>query len=97
MFDTVIKVENLGKRYRIGAKEGYKTFRETLVDAAKTPFLRVGGAMSKAINSMRHAPSSMHAEGIAMLHAPLPPAPCPMLSALCSLRYAVVMKVINDR
>ena len=29
--DTVIKVENLGKQYRIGAREGYKTFRETLV------------------------------------------------------------------
>jgi len=39
MSDTVIKVENLSKQYRIGAKEGYKTFRETLVDAAKAPFL----------------------------------------------------------
>ena len=38
MTDTVIKVENLSKQYRIGAKEGYKTFRESLVDAAKAPF-----------------------------------------------------------
>ena len=38
MSDTVIKVENLSKQYRIGAREGYKTFRETLVDAAKAPF-----------------------------------------------------------
>ena len=37
MSDTVIKVENLSKQYRIGAKEGYRTFRETLVDAAKGP------------------------------------------------------------
>ena len=37
MSDTVIKVENLSKQYRIGAKEGYRTFRETLVDAAKAP------------------------------------------------------------
>jgi lipopolysaccharide transport system ATP-binding protein len=36
--DTVIKVENLSKQYRIGARERYKTFRETLVDAAKSPF-----------------------------------------------------------
>ena len=39
MSDTVIKVENLSKLYRIGAKEGYKTFRETLLDSAKAPFL----------------------------------------------------------
>jgi lipopolysaccharide transport system ATP-binding protein len=38
MSDVVIKVNNLSKQYRIGAKEGYKTFRETLVDAAKAPF-----------------------------------------------------------
>jgi lipopolysaccharide transport system ATP-binding protein len=36
--ETVIRVENISKQYRIGAKEGYKTFRETLVDAAKAPF-----------------------------------------------------------
>ena len=38
MTETVIKVEKLSKQYRIGAREGYKTFRETLVDAAKAPF-----------------------------------------------------------
>jgi lipopolysaccharide transport system ATP-binding protein len=38
MSQTVIKVENLSKRYRIGARESYKTFRETLIDAAKAPF-----------------------------------------------------------
>jgi lipopolysaccharide transport system ATP-binding protein len=37
MSETVIKVENLSKQYRIGAREGYRTFRETLVDAAKAP------------------------------------------------------------
>ena len=43
MSDTVIKVENLSKQYRIGgAREGYKTFRETLVDAAKAPFQQLG-------------------------------------------------------
>jgi lipopolysaccharide transport system ATP-binding protein len=39
MSDTVIKVENLSKQYRIGAREpGYRTFRETIVDAVKAPF-----------------------------------------------------------
>ena len=31
--DVVISVQNLSKRYRIGAKEeGYKTFREAIID-----------------------------------------------------------------
>lgn len=36
----VIKVENLGKQYRIGSGDtaGYRTLRETIVDAAKAPF-----------------------------------------------------------
>ncbi|MFH1124591.1 MAG: ATP-binding cassette domain-containing protein, partial [Pseudomonadota bacterium] len=38
MTETIIKVENLSKQYRIGSREGYRTFRETLVDAAKAPF-----------------------------------------------------------
>jgi len=46
MSDRVIKVENLSKQYRIGAKEGYRTFRETLVDAAKAPF----HSISKLLN-----------------------------------------------
>jgi len=41
MSETVIKVQNLSKQYRIGTKEGYKTFRETLVDAAKAPFQKI--------------------------------------------------------
>lgn len=45
--DTVIKVENLSKLYRIGAREaGYRTFRETLVDAAKAPFRRLTSLLS---------------------------------------------------
>ena len=51
MSDTVIKVENLSKQYRIGgARKGYKTFRETLVDATKAPF--------QLLSSMLPAPSS---------------------------------------
>jgi lipopolysaccharide transport system ATP-binding protein len=47
MSETIIKVENLSKQYRIGAKERYKTFRETLVDAAKAPFRRISGLNPK--------------------------------------------------
>lgn len=39
MSETVIKVENLSKQYRIGTRQqGYKTFREAIVDTAKAPF-----------------------------------------------------------
>jgi len=57
--DAVIKVENLSKQYRIGTREGYKTFRETLIDAAKAPFIRMRGTARKARNSLPHAPSPM--------------------------------------
>ena len=47
MSDCVIKVENLSKRYRIGAREGYRTFRETLVDAVKAPLQGLGGLFTR--------------------------------------------------
>jgi lipopolysaccharide transport system ATP-binding protein len=36
-----IKVEHLSKQYRIGARERYKTFRDTLTDIATAPFRRL--------------------------------------------------------
>jgi hypothetical protein len=99
----VIRVENLSlraggalyepeaKQYRIDTREGYKTFRETLVDAAKAPFHRLRGAVRKLLRAkrskpdpMRHAPSPMPAEGIVMRHALCPLRFTP--SALCSCR-----------
>jgi lipopolysaccharide transport system ATP-binding protein len=42
MGDLVIRAEGLGKQYRIGAlQQGYRTLRETLVDAAKAPYRRI--------------------------------------------------------
>lgn len=41
MNDIAIRVENLSKLYRIGAKqERYKTLRDTLVNAIVAPFRR---------------------------------------------------------
>ena len=43
MSDVVIRAEHVSKQYRIGGPQGrlkYRTIRETLVDAAKTPFRR---------------------------------------------------------
>lgn len=48
MSETVIKVENLSKQYRIGSHERYRTFRETLLDAVKGPFLRISSISLKS-------------------------------------------------
>lgn len=43
MGNVALHVENLGKRYQIGARQGrYRTFRESLVEACASPFRRVG-------------------------------------------------------
>ncbi|MEI9478002.1 MAG: ABC transporter ATP-binding protein [Deltaproteobacteria bacterium] len=38
MNDTVIQVENLGKRYRIGQRERYLALRDVITQAVKAPF-----------------------------------------------------------
>ena len=38
MSDTVIQVENLGKRYRIGHRERYLSLRDVITEAVKAPF-----------------------------------------------------------
>ncbi|MEZ4715781.1 MAG: ABC transporter ATP-binding protein [Caldilineaceae bacterium] len=43
MSNIAIRVENLGKEYRIGATQArYRTIRETVMDAARAPFERAG-------------------------------------------------------
>ncbi|MBI5672781.1 MAG: ABC transporter ATP-binding protein, partial [Nitrospirae bacterium] len=42
MGDIAIRVEEIGKRYRIGKAEKYKTLRDTLASAFTAPFLKVG-------------------------------------------------------
>jgi lipopolysaccharide transport system ATP-binding protein len=47
--DTAIRVEGLGKRYRIGAKqESYRTLRETLTGAAAAPFRAARSTLRRA-------------------------------------------------
>jgi lipopolysaccharide transport system ATP-binding protein len=40
MRDVAVRVENLGKLYRLGQTVGYKTLRESLTNAVTTPFRR---------------------------------------------------------
>jgi lipopolysaccharide transport system ATP-binding protein len=47
MNDIVIRVENLGKRYRIGASpERYKTLRDTLISGINAPFQKLRSGSS---------------------------------------------------
>ena len=48
MSSSVIKVESLSKQYRIGEREGYKTFREAIVNLVKAPFHGWNGSNSQA-------------------------------------------------
>jgi lipopolysaccharide transport system ATP-binding protein len=51
LMETVIKVENLSKQYRIGAREpGYRTFRETLVDSIKAPFQGIAKLINRQLS-----------------------------------------------
>jgi lipopolysaccharide transport system ATP-binding protein len=47
MSDIAIKVENLGKFYRIGQFVGYRTLRESLTNAFTTPFHALRSAASR--------------------------------------------------
>ena len=47
-----MRVENLGKLYRIGKRERYKTLRDTLTDAMYAPF--------RALASVGRPPSSVY-------------------------------------
>ena len=59
MSDLAIKVEDLGKRYRIGTlPSGYRTLRETLVENVVSRFGRQSSAVSRlsyeSIWALRH-------------------------------------------
>jgi len=46
MSEIAIKIENLGKQYKIGSeKASYRTLRESLVDVASTPFRRAASLL----------------------------------------------------
>lgn len=43
MGDTIIRVDNISKKYRLGGRSGYRTLRETLMSAVRAPFGRAAG------------------------------------------------------
>jgi lipopolysaccharide transport system ATP-binding protein len=59
MNDLAIRVENLGKRYRIGTRSArYKTLRDTLTSAVVTPFQRLSAAIMTGAYSNASQPTS---------------------------------------
>jgi len=65
MSDIAIRVEGLGKRYRIGERERYKALRDVITDAAAAPFRKLRSAFSNShsngngANGNGHSPSSL--------------------------------------
>src|SRR5436190_17466205 len=57
MTDIAIRVEGLGKRYRIGERERYKALRDVITDAAAAPFRK----LRTAFQSNGHADGNGHA------------------------------------
>ncbi len=74
MSRPIIKVNNLSKRYRIGAKEqGYKTFREAIIEGITAPIRNLKRLRKltkfEDNNTMRHALGAERNPSSAMLHA----------------------------
>src|SRR5690242_4169068 len=55
MSDIAIRIDRLGKRYRIGRPEAYKTLRDTLVDTATAPFRAFGSLFRRSSSDQRAA------------------------------------------
>ncbi|HWP44478.1 MAG TPA: ABC transporter ATP-binding protein [Blastocatellia bacterium] len=54
MSDIVVRVEGISKQYRIGARQiGYKTLRDSLTEALRSPFRAIGSAFSGGNNRPR--------------------------------------------
>src|SRR3990172_1714347 len=60
MSDTVIRTENLSKRYRIGQREPYKTLRDVLANTFHNPFRRQKNREPKHLHSPYRNPHSDH-------------------------------------
>ncbi len=50
MGDTAIKVENIGKTYRLGQTVGYKTLRESLTNLFTAPFRKARSSSQQSIS-----------------------------------------------
>jgi lipopolysaccharide transport system ATP-binding protein len=59
MSDVAVRVERLGKQYRIGRRERYQTLRDTLTDTALAPFRWMRALVSPSALRKAEAPSDL--------------------------------------
>ena len=59
MSDIAIRVEGLGKQYRIGKRQKYMMLRDTLTDAVTAPMRRLRRTLSGADNGREETPSDL--------------------------------------
>ena len=48
MSDVAILCQGIGKQYRIGERERYRTLRDVIAGAVKAPFRGVGATLKKS-------------------------------------------------
>ena len=60
MSDIAIRAKNLGKRYRLGQREPYKTLRDVVTDAFTAPFRRWRKQNLPILQSAFRDPKSDH-------------------------------------
>ena len=61
MRDITIRVDNLGKLFRIGAREQFRTFRETVSDAFTAPFRRFSSKLQGSNGHMADSENTIWA------------------------------------
>ena len=81
MSDLAIRVENLGKLYRIGERERYYTFRDTLANAFTAPFRWLRNGRQPTLENVGPSPSASNSQS-AIRHPPSGLARSP--SAICN-------------
>ncbi len=57
MSELAIRVHSIGKQYRIGQRERYYTFRDTLMNTLRAPFhtFRVDGSQPSSVSNSQFA------------------------------------------
>ena len=59
MSDIAIRVEGLGKQYRVGKRERYKTLRDTLTDAVAAPVRRLRSVLRSGNDPQEQKPADL--------------------------------------
>src|SRR5215472_298773 len=64
MSNTIIRCEGIGKQYRIGERERYKSLRDVVTDAIKRPFRGIQKGTGRAQKSRNDKPTIWAVEDV---------------------------------